>query len=61
MVEPLIPTPCVPFPKAKPLEIALPFGGALSSITDVSQGPPTDCALVHSLMLQLAPMLASMT
>lgn len=54
--------PCIPFPRPKkPLEINLPFGSKLQAITDMSQGPPTDCALVHGLMLQLAPTLAGMT
>jgi hypothetical protein len=53
--------PCVPLPKAKKLKITLPFGGELQSIADTSKGPPTDCALVHSLMLQLTPTLSGMT
>jgi hypothetical protein len=57
--------PCVTLPKAKPkakkLTITLPFGGELQSIADTSKGPPTDCALVHSLMLQLTPTLSGMT
>lgn len=52
---------CVEFPKPKTLKIPLPFGVELQSITDISQGPPTDCALAHSLMLQISPMLAGMT
>jgi hypothetical protein len=61
MAEPLIETPCVSFPKPLKFSVPLPFGGALSAITNIADGPPTDCALVHSLMLQLAPMLAGMT
>ncbi len=53
--------PCVTLPKAKKLKITLPFGGELQSMADTSKGPPTDCALVHSLMLQLTPTLAGMT
>jgi hypothetical protein len=52
--------PCVEVPKAKPLTVSLPFGGELKSMIDPSLGPPTDCTLAHSLMLQLTPMLASM-
>jgi len=52
--------PCVEVPKPEPLTVSLPFGGELRSMIDISQGPPTDCALAHSLMLQLTPMLASM-
>lgn len=52
---------CIPFPKVrKPLQIRLPFGGSLSSIVDISKGPPTDCTLIHGLMLQLSPAIASM-
>jgi hypothetical protein len=53
--------PCTKLPKIDMMKISLPFGGELSSIMDISKGPPTDCALVHSLMLQLAPTLAGMT
>jgi hypothetical protein len=52
--------PCVEVPKPEPLTVSLPFGGELRSMIDISQGPPTDCALAHSLMLQLTPMLSSM-
>jgi len=52
---------CSPLPKFDPITIPLPFGGVLTSITDPSKGPPTDCTLVHSLMLQIMPMLAGLT
>ncbi len=52
---------CIPWPEPKTFSVPLPFGGALSAITDLSRGVPTDCTLVHSLMLQLAPTLAGMT
>lgn len=52
---------CVPFPRAQTIKIPLPFGVEISSITDFSQGPATDCAIAHSLMLQISPMLAGMT
>lgn len=51
--------PCIPLPEPKTIEIPLPFGAELKSITDLSK-PPSDCALVHSLMLQISPLLASM-
>jgi hypothetical protein len=53
--------PCVqlPLPK-KPLVISLPFGIDLKSMGDISKGPPSDCTLIHSLMLQLAPALAGL-
>lgn len=51
--------PCIPFPEAKTIKIPLPFGAELTSIADISNGAPTDCALAHSLMLQIMPVLAS--
>jgi hypothetical protein len=50
--------PCIQLPSPGSLSITLPFGGQLSSVIDLSKGPPTDCTLVHGLMLQLAPALA---
>ena len=53
-------TICVPFPKPRSsLKIRLPFGD-LDSVVDISKGPPTDCTLIHGLMLQLSPALVSM-
>ena len=52
--------PCVEVPKPEPLIVSLPFGGEFRSMIDPSMGPPSDCTLAHSLMLQLAPMLGSM-
>ncbi|MBW4518168.1 MAG: hypothetical protein KME16_00350 [Scytolyngbya sp. HA4215-MV1] len=50
---------CVPFPKPRSLKIQTPFGD-LNSVVDISKGPPTDCTLIHGLMLQLSPALVSM-
>jgi hypothetical protein len=63
MSDALIDIPCVSLPKVpvKMPKIELPFGVELQAIMDISKGPPTDCTLVHSLMLQLAPVLAGMT
>lgn len=52
------PQPCSVIPQIPPISIPTPFGVELKSIVDPSKGPPSDCALVHSLMLQLTPMLA---
>jgi hypothetical protein len=53
------PVPCSPFKSGTPIEIPVPFVGAsIMSITDPSKGPPSDCAIVHSLMLQLMPVLS---
>jgi hypothetical protein len=42
-----------------PLKINLPTGGTLSAFSDLSKGIPSDCSLTFSLMLQIAPFLAS--
>jgi hypothetical protein len=47
----------LPFPK--PLKINLPTGGTLNAFSDLSKGIPSDCALTFSLMVQIAPFLAS--
>jgi hypothetical protein len=53
--------PCadLKLPDASGLSIQLPTGGALQAFADISKGIPTDCALTFSLMLQIAPFLAS--
>lgn len=48
-------TPCIEFPRGKPLKITLPFGTELRAVADLSKGPPSDCTLIHSLILQLMP------
>jgi hypothetical protein len=58
---PAQPNLCPPFPNPQPFSIPLPFGGTLTSIVDPSKGPPTDCTLAHSLMLQVMPMLSGLT
>jgi hypothetical protein len=52
--------PCITLPNPKPLVINLPFGGQLKSLADMSKGPPSDCALIHGLMLQLGPALSGL-
>jgi hypothetical protein len=47
-------------PKAGALSVQLPTGGALKAFADISKGIPTDCSMTFSLMLQIAPLLASM-
>src|SRR5690348_7778335 len=49
-----------PLPDPKKFEIPLPFGGALKPIVDMSKGLPNDCEMIHSLMLQVTPMLCGM-
>jgi hypothetical protein len=54
--------PCdeIRLPMPKPLKIQLPSGGSIQAVADLSKGIPTDCALTFSLMVQIAPLLASM-
>jgi len=52
------PKGCSVIPRPTPITIPTPFGVELKTITDLSKGIPNDCAIVHSLMLQLTPMLA---
>lgn len=54
-------TPCSPLPNFGAFSIPLPFGGELKSLVDPSKGPPTDCTLAHSLILQVMPMLSGLT
>lgn len=53
--------PCsqVKIPTPSPLKITLPTGGTLNAFSDLSKGIPSDCSLTFSLMLQIAPFLAS--
>ena len=54
--------PCdlIKLPIPKPLKVQLPTGGSIQALADLSKGFPTDCALTVNLMLQIAPLLASM-
>jgi hypothetical protein len=53
--------PCsqVQIKPASPLKINLPTGGTLTAFSDLSKGIPSDCSMTFSLMLQIAPFLAS--
>ena len=48
------------FPPPKELSITLPSGGNIKALQDMSKAIPSDCALNFSLMVQIAPLLASM-
>ncbi|HYO91895.1 MAG TPA: hypothetical protein VEQ40_09670 [Pyrinomonadaceae bacterium] len=50
----------IQLPQPSPIKITLPTGGTLNAFADISKGVPTDCSMVLSLMLQIAPLLASM-
>jgi len=49
----------ITLPSASGLSIQLPTGGSLQAFADISKGIPTDCSMTFSLMLQLAPFIAS--
>jgi len=53
--------PCalLKLPSPKPLKVHLPTGGTLNAFSDLSKGIPSDCSLTFSLLIQLAPFLAS--
>ncbi len=53
--------PCVDIKVAEPLTVSLPFGGKLQSMINAADGPPNDCTVAHSLIIQVMPMMASMT
>ena len=48
----------LPFPS--PLKVTLPTGGSIAALADISKGIPTDCSMTFSLMIQIAPLLASL-
>src|ERR1700738_3428453 len=54
--------PCeeIKLPLPSPLKVQLPTGGTISALADISKGIPTDCSMTFSLMLQIAPLLASL-
>jgi hypothetical protein len=49
----------IKLPKPEPLKLNLPLGGAMQAMADISKGIPNDCSMTFSLMLQIAPFLAS--
>lgn len=53
--------PCddIKLPSPSPLKIALPTGGSINALTDISKGIPTDCSMIFNLMLQISPFLAA--
>lgn len=50
---------CVKLPAPGKAEIQLPTGGKIKGVVDITKGIPDDCSLNFSLVLQLAPLLAS--
>jgi hypothetical protein len=54
--------PCVQLPKLPNIpKVKLPLGGELSAFADFSVATPSDCTLTFSLLVQLAPLLASIS
>jgi hypothetical protein len=58
----ITPPACVDLrlPKPAKTELKLPTGGTIKPIPDITKGIPTDCAMNFNLMLQMAPIMASM-
>src|SRR5262252_7544522 len=52
--------PCPKLPTIKIPSLTLLGGAELKGLLDFSLGPPTDCRLTFSLLLQLMPLVASM-
>ena len=50
----------IKLPKPEQLTIHLPTGGTLKAFADISKGIPNDCSMTLSLLLQIAPLLASL-
>lgn len=50
----------IALPEPASVSLALPTGGRLRGVADVTRAIPTDCALNVSLMLQLGPILANL-
>jgi hypothetical protein len=60
LTQALIPPVCINLPPPSMPTVTLPIGGSLHGVADFTRGIPTDCSMNFSLMLQLAPMMASM-
>ncbi len=52
---------CVPMITFDVPSVQLPFGVELQAAADFSKGPPTQCAMLANLLVQLAPALAAMS
>lgn len=50
----------IPMP-GEDIKIALPFGGEIKAMRDFTQGIPDQCTLNFSLLMQLPPLLGSLT
>jgi hypothetical protein len=53
---------CMPFPEVPEIpEVTLPGGAKMQGFLDFSQGMPSECTVTFSLLVQLMPLLGSMT
>jgi hypothetical protein len=52
-------TGCVPQVSFQVPSVTLPFGIEMQGFADFSKGPPTQCAMLSSLMVQIMPALAA--
>jgi hypothetical protein len=62
LTQALTPPSCIDLslPSVGSATLNLPTGGSLQGMADFTRGIPTDCSMNINLMLQLAPMMASM-
>jgi hypothetical protein len=62
LTQALAPPVCsdLSLPQVGSASLTLPMGGTLQGMADFTRGIPTDCSMNLNLMLQLAPMMASM-
>lgn len=50
---------CIPLPEPGSVKIALPTGGTIQALADITKQIPDDCTLSFTLALQLGPFLAN--
>jgi hypothetical protein len=62
LTQALTPPACIDLslPKPEMPTLTLPIGGKLQGVADITRGIPTECSMNFSLMLQIAPIMASM-
>jgi hypothetical protein len=62
LMQALTPPSCamLALPQPDVPSLTLPIGGQLQGVADFTRGIPTECSMNFSIMLQLAPMMASM-
>lgn len=53
--------PCVTLPPLQQFSVSLPLGGSISALADFSLGTPNNCTMTFNLLMQVTPVLASIT